>query len=322
MVGRAAVRWFHERFPDIPALIGGRNLAKAEDVARESPPAAAVSIDLEKPGLELDDDLAIGGVAMLASDQGLHGLTFAQDRGVPYLTISTGLCEVAPEVAHGAHRSTAAPVVLASHWSAGAPMFLALRDASAFESVRSIRVGVILDEKDPAGPASYEDMNRLAKANPGALAFEDGRRVWLLGEPSRGTVMALDGRRLDAQAFSTLDVASLHAATGAPNIRLDLLTGESSSRRRGAEAAAEIVVEIEGKTDGKMARSRSVLEFKHGQASLTGLSAVLSLTAALGLNGRPPANPGLCLPELLVDPNWFLTQLQSSGAKIHETEPV
>ncbi len=88
----------------------------------------------------------------------------------------------------------------------------------------------------------------------------------------------------------SFDIIGLFAATGALNIRFDLVTAESSSRRRGGEAAAEVVVEIEGKADGLAKHSRSTLEFKHGQASLTGLSAVLSSSAVLGLNGRSPAH--------------------------------
>ena len=111
---------------------------------------------------------------------------------------------------------------------------------------------------------------------------------------------------------------SLHAATGAPDIRFDLVNGESSSRRRGGEAATEIVVEIEGEADGRTKRSQSMLELKYGTASLTGLSVVLSLTSVLGLNDRSPARPGLYLPELLSDPEWFLDELRSAGATIYE----
>jgi hypothetical protein len=96
------------------------------------------------------------------------------------------------------------------------------------------------------------------------------------------------------------------------------VTDESSSRYRGSEAATEIVVEIEGEADGRTQRSRSMLEFKHGAASLTGLSVVLSLVSVLGLNDRAPARPGLYLPELLSDTEWFLNELRRAGATIYE----
>jgi hypothetical protein len=111
---------------------------------------------------------------------------------------------------------------------------------------------------------------------------------------------------------------SFHAAAGESDVRFDLMTDESSSRHQGGEAATEIVVEIKGEADGRMKRSRSMLEFKHGAASLTGLSVVLSLASVLGLNDRSPARPGLYLPELLSAPKGFLDELLSAGATIYE----
>jgi hypothetical protein len=61
-----------------------------------------------------------------------------------------------------------------------------------------------------------------------------------------------------------------------------------------------------------------MLEFKYGTASLTGLSIVLLLASVLGLTDRDPVHPGLYLPELLCDPQWFLDELRSGGAAISE----
>lgn len=314
VVGRTAIRWFRERHPNIPVLIGGRNLQAAGEVAQEAGTAEAVAIDLDQPRLGLGDDAAVAAVVMLAPEAGLKGMSYAQDLGVPYLNINAVVTESGPELALFAHRATAAPVVLASHWMAGAATFLALSSAKGFESIQSIRLGAIVDEQDSVGPAALEDMERVHGAAPPALVFEGGRRVWLSGDAANGKIESVDGRSLDATAFSTFDTVSLHAATGAPDVRFDLVNGESSSRRRGGEAATEIVVEIEGEVDGRTKRSRSTLEFKYGTASLTGLSVVLSLASVLGLNDRSPARPGLYLPELLSDTKWFLDELRSAGA--------
>jgi hypothetical protein len=325
-VGRTAVRWFRQRHPSVRVLVGGRNLQAAEEIAQEVGTAEAVVIDLDKPRLGLGDDVAVAAVVMLAPEAGLNGLSYAQDLGVPYLNINAAITEIGPELALFAHRATSAPVVLASHWMAGAATLLALNSAKGFESVRSIRLGAIVDEKDPVGPAAIEDMKRVHSAAPAALVFEGGRREWLSGDAAKGKFTSVDGRSLDGTAFSTFDTASLHAATGAPDIRFDLVNGESSSRRRGGEAATEIVVEIEGEADGRMKNSRSTLEFKYGTASLTGLSIVLLLASVLGLGDsrserlrqRDPARPGLYLPELLSDSKWFLDELRSAGTTISE----
>jgi hypothetical protein len=317
-VGRTAVRWFRERYPSVRVLVGGRNLQAASEIAQEVGTAEAVAIDLDRPHLGLCDDVTVAAVVMLAPEAGLNGLSYAQDLGVPYLNINAAVTEIGPELAMFAHRATAAPVVLASHWMAGAATLLALNSAKGFERVRAIRLGALVDEKDPVGPAAIEDMERVHGMAPPALVFEGGRRVWLSGDAAQGKFTSVDGRSLDATAFSTFDTVSLHAATGAPDIRFDLVNGESSSRRRSGKAATEIVVEIEGEADGRTKRSRSMLEFKYGTASLTGLSVVLSLVSVLGLNNRAPARPKLYLPELLSDTEWFLNELRSAGATICE----
>jgi len=58
-------------------------------------------------------------------------------------------------------------------------------------------------------------------------------------------------------AFSTFRYCESHAATGAPDIRFDL--GEWVNRPAATgcgEAATEIVVEIEGESDGRTKRDR------------------------------------------------------------------
>ena len=110
VVGRTAIKWFHERHPDTPVLVGGRDLQKASQVARDVEGAEAVAIDLDKCRMGLDTDIAVAAVVMLAPDDGLKGLNYAQDLGVPYLNIGNGLIEVGPEIAHFAHRPEAAPI--------------------------------------------------------------------------------------------------------------------------------------------------------------------------------------------------------------------
>jgi len=181
--------------------------------------AEAVAIDLDKPRLGLDDDIAVAAVVMLAPEAGLKGLSYAQDLGIPYLNINAALTEIGPELALFAHRATATPVVLASHWMAGSYVS-GTQQCQGFEIVRSIRFGAIVDEKDSVGPAAIEDMERVHGAAPAALVFEGGRRVWLSGDAAKSKVESVDGRSL-ATAFSTFDTVSLHAATGAPDIRFD-----------------------------------------------------------------------------------------------------
>lgn len=111
--------------------------------------------------------------------------------------------------------------MLASHWSAGAPLFLALNSARRFEHIQSIRIDVVHDEQEPVGPSSIEDMQRLHDSAPGALAFKDGQRVWLTGDAAKGQIETANGRSLVGDAVAPFDIISLHAATGASRVRFD-----------------------------------------------------------------------------------------------------
>lgn len=317
-VGRKTIAEFRRRYPDVPVLVGGRNLKAANEVAQAAGLAKAVAIDLDKPQLGLGDDVAVGAVVMLVPDNALLGLRFAQDRAVPYISIGGGLIEVASELALFTHRPNAAPIVIAAHWMAGAAVMLAAKAAQAFVRVRSIHMGALVDDQDSVGPTALEDMARLHEAAPAALALKDGKRIWLTEDAVNRDIETVDGRRLKGSAFSSFDVVSLQAATGAADIRFDLVTAASSSRRAGGGAATEIMVEIEGDAGGRATRSRSTLVFDEGTAALTGVSVVLALAALMGLDGKARTPAGLYMPELLWDADAFLAELVRAGAQIEE----
>lgn len=315
-VGRQAVRHFRARHPNLPILIGGRDLEKAQALAKEVGAATGLEVDIGKPGLGLAATIAPGAVVMMAPDDGLHGLALAQDLGILYLSMGNWLVEVGAEMAHFMRRPAASPIVLASHWHGGPAVFLAQRTAQSLDSVASIRVGAIVDALDATGPAAIADMEGGGEGGSGALAFEGGGRVWLSGDRARRMIKALDGRELEALAFAPYDIVSLQAATGARDVRFDLAMADSSSRLRGGAIATELILEIEGVTAAGPVTRRSTIEFNQGQAALTGLSVALALSTALGLEDRPPAAPGLYFPELLMNAQWFLDQLGHAGATV------
>ncbi|WP_228461387.1 hypothetical protein [Paracoccus liaowanqingii] len=313
VVGEQMVRHFRDRHPDIPLLIGGQNIDKAAALARDVGLAEAVQVDTAQPRLGLGRDADVGAVVMVVQDAGLQGLRYALDLGHPYLSIGNWLVEVGGEMAHVIRRPSASPVVLSSHWHAGPTVFLALASMTGLDAVHSIHVSAIVDDLDPTGPAALEDMDL---GGAGALAFREGRRVWLTGADATRDITAIDGRTLSAAAFAPYDIVSLQAASGAADIRFDLASGISSSRLRGGTVGTEVILDIAGERDGRKIMRRSTLEFTRGQASLTGLSATLSLSATLGLAGRPAFPAGLYFPEQLMEPDGFLGALEQAGATI------
>lgn len=297
-------------------LIGGRNLEKAWVIAQEVGLAEAVEVDVDKPDLGLSKDVSVAAVVMMVPDEGLNGLVLAQERGVPYLSIGNWLAEVGGEMAHFMRRPLASPIVLASHWHGGTAVFLTEATIKSLETVRSVKVSAVVDDIDVTGPAAMADMEKGSEGGVGTLAFEEGRRVWLSGGASRRTITSIDGRELDAVAFAPYDVVSLHALTGADDIRFDIASSVSSSRLRGGDIATELVVEIEGNVGGKPQIRRSTIEFTRGQATLTGISVVLVLSKVLGLEGPPPVSPGLYFPEHIIEADWFLNELTQAGASV------
>ncbi|WP_435170355.1 hypothetical protein [Falsirhodobacter sp. 1013] len=314
VVGQRAAKAFRARHPDVPFLIGGRDLGKAEAIAKLLGNAEAVQIDTGLPRLGLEQDVPLLAIAMMVPDAGLHGMRLAQDLGIPYLSIGNWLLDVGAEMAQFIRQPAAAPIVLASHWHGGPTTFLALKTAQGLDSVTSIRIAVVVDDQDETGPAAIEDMDAGASGSFGVQAYEGGKRVWLNGDATRSTLATLDGRTLAGTAFAPYDIAGLAAATAARSIRMNLGMGASSSRLRRDGVGTEVLLDIEGEIGGQQVLRHSTFEFTKGQATLTGISTALSLSTVLGLEENDRSAPGLYFPETLMDPDWFLEQLRQAGA--------
>ncbi|MBC8136775.1 MAG: NAD(P)-dependent oxidoreductase, partial [Fibrella sp.] len=119
VIGRSTARFLRAVHPDVPLLIGGRDLAKAKEVATEIGGAEGVVLDLAA------DDLGIGehpvsAVAVFPKDDRIAVLRFAQTHGVPHISISGGITEIGAEVAAYMHKPDAAAVVLGAEWLVGA----------------------------------------------------------------------------------------------------------------------------------------------------------------------------------------------------------
>lgn len=318
VVGRWAARFLREAHPDLPLLIGGRDRAKADQVAAETGHAEGVVLDLAASDLGLGER-PVSAVGVFLKDDLLAGLRFAQARGVPHIGISSVLHEIGPEVAHYMHKPDAAAIVLGAEWLIGATTIPALTFAKAFGHVESIAIGALLDDEDVGGPAQIEDLERSTKIPPPALTRRDGAYVWRAGDETKSTFRAADGTEMDASALSPCDVAVLATATGAPNVRFDVASGVTSSRRRGEPMSTEIIIELAG-TDhaGKALRTRHAVIHPQGQMPLTGLGAALVLARLIGLDGDAPVPAGLYFPYQLLDPEDYLASFKQAGGIILE----
>lgn len=320
IVGRHTARLLRDTHPDIPLLIGGRNLAKAQRTAADIGNAEGATVDITA------DDLGLGGrpvsaVAILFTDTTTAALRFAQRHGVPYISISPAMYETGPEVAAYMHRPDAAPVVLGTEWLVGATTALALGFSEAFRHVDTIRIGALLDEQDEGGPASFDDLERQTQAIPAVQVRRQGAWVWRRGDDLQTTFRAADGTAMGATALSPNDVFGLATATDAPNVEFNLAIGVSSSRRRGEPMSTEILIELAGESHaGQPLRSRHAVIHPDGQMPLTGLGVALVLERLLGLDGKPPTPAGLYFPQQLLDPAGYFERFRQAGGQIVELE--
>lgn len=316
VVGRQAARYLRATHPDVPLLIGGRDLAKGQRVAAEIGGAEAVVLDLAAADLGLGER-PVSAVAVFPKDDRVAGLRFALARGVPHLAISGGVTEIGPEVAAFMHRPHAAAVVLAAEWLVGATTVPTLEFAKAFGRVDAITIGALLDEQDTGGPATTSDLERLAQTMPAALTLRDGVYVWRAGDDAKATFRAADGTPVEATAFAAYDVVGLSAATGAANVQFNLAVGVTSTRRAGGPMSTEIVVELDGVDHaGRPRRTRHAVVHPEGQVPLTGLGVAMVLERLLGLDGQPATPPGLYFPYQLLEPTAYLARLQAVGGAV------
>ena len=312
-IGRQTTRSLRAAHPDVPLLIGGRDLARSEEAAAEIGHATGVVLDPAANDLGLGER-PVSAVAVFYMDHEIAGLRFAQARGVPHLSISSGIFEIAPEVAAYMHKPDVAPVVLGYEWLVGATTVPTLEFAKAFGLVRDIAIGALVDEQDTGGPAVAADFEHLARVLPAAFTRRDNSYVWRGGDDAKAGFRAVDGTEMEAAGFSSIDVVGLATATGAPNVQFNIASGVSSTRRRGEPMSTEIIIELAGEDHaGRPLRTRHAVVHREGAAPLTGLGVAMILERLLGLDGDPATPPGLYFPYQLLDPTAYLARLKAVG---------
>ncbi len=315
-IGRETARLLRAAHPDVPLLIGGRDLAKAEAAAAEFGHAEGIVLDLTAADLGLGER-SVGAVALFYMDHTLAGMRFAQARQVPHLSISSGVFEIAPEIAAYMHQPDAAPIVLGYEWLVGATTVPTLELAKEFSQIHDITIGALVDEQDTGGPAVAADFEHLNKMMPAALTRRDNAYIWRADDQAQTSFPAVDGTEMAASGFSSIDVVGLASATGARNVQFNIASGVSSTRRRGEPMSTEIVIELTGEDHaGQPLRTRHAVVHSQGTAPLTGLGVAMILERLIGLNGAPAILPGLYFPYQLLDYAAYHARLKQTGGAV------
>jgi len=321
-IGQLTAKALRARHPDLPLLIGGRNEPKAQRVASALGNAEPVVIDPHADDLGLGDR-QIGAMAVLYADERLASLRFAQARGIGHLGISSGIYEVAPEVAIHMQNPGAAATVLGYEWLVGATTVATLTCARPYARLDTIRVGALVDEEDQGGPAVAEDFARLASVMPSVMAREDGAFIWRKGDDARSSFQAVDGTVIPASGFSSIDIAGLAASTGASDIMFAIGTGVSSSRRAGGTKSTEIIIELSGlDAIGAPLHSRHAVVHPGGAAPLTALGVSMVLERLAGLDGKQATKAGLFFPYQVLDHADYLGRLTQEDGQVMTLPPA
>ncbi|AHE52942.1 saccharopine dehydrogenase [Sphingomonas sanxanigenens DSM 19645 = NX02] len=321
-IGRQTIQALRAVHPDVPVLVGGRDLARSRKAAEVIGNAEGVILDPRADDLGLGDR-RVRAVAVFYADDRLAGLRFAQRRRIPHLGISSGIYEIAPEIAIHMHKPDAAAIVLGYEWLVGATTIATLLCAKAFKQLDHISIGALVDDEEQPGPAVSEDFERLASMLPAALTRRDGAYVWRSDDEAKAVFNAIDGTRMEASGFSSIDVVGLATETGAPNVEFNIANGVTSSRRRGEAMSTEIIIELAGEDpQGNRLRTRHAVFHPGGAAPLTALGVSMILERLGGLDGAAPTPPGLYFPYQIVDHATYLARLQQAGGSIVALNPI
>ncbi|MPZ58208.1 MAG: hypothetical protein GEU91_17285 [Rhizobiales bacterium] len=313
LVGGAIARHIRTISKDVEIVLAGRNPEKGAALAQELGGAGTTYLDVD-----VADPLGhIGPVDLIMAalyDPANALVHAALTHSIAHIGITTKAEDVAP-IAFAALRSPPMrPIVLLGHCAAGVATIVAQKAAEGFSRVDSIEVAALYDVRDPVGPMTAGDAESLTSR---ALLRVGGKWSWVDGPQNARPVHMSGTQALQGYPTGLLDVPSLAAITGAANVRLDMVQGDSLGTRGGNRASSDATIDIEGiLVSGAPGRRRTVISDPNGLAHLTALGVLVATERVLGLDGQPPAAGGLHLPETLVPPDAAIARFAQFGVRI------
>jgi hypothetical protein len=317
LIGSAIARRIRNVTKDVAIVLAGRHPEQGEALARELGGATA-QLDVRESGaLEKlgHIDLIVAALYDPANTL-LHG---ALRHGIAHIGITTKADDVAPVISATLASPPKRPIVLAGYCAAGVLTLVAPQAARQFSRVDTIEATAVFDARDPVGPMTANDAEHLIAR---ALLRQSGSWTWVDGSRHARPIQLASDQTLQGYPTALLDVPGLAAITGAANVRLDIVQGDSLGTRRGGPASSDASIDIQGLlTSGKPGKSRTTISDPKGLAHLTALGVLVATERVLGLDGRTAASGGLYLPETLVSPQAAIARFEAFGVRIiTETE--
>ena len=299
--------------PQARIQLAGRNPETGADLAARLG-ATTCRLDLTRP-LDLD----LEGVDLIVAtvhDRADRLVEAAIARGIAHIGITRLAGDVAPTTFAALRQPPARPVVLAGHWQAGVLTQVAAHAAAAFARVERVDLVAVWDERDPVGAMSAADGDSFLGP---ALVRSAGTWSWVDAESAARRVHLDAGVEADGVPVGVLDVPSLAAITGAPEVRFDLVLAPSIGSRAGGAASHDVIVDLEGVLiDGSRGRRRWLATDPAGNGHMTAAGVAVLAGRILGTDGAAPAQGGLHTPDTLVPASAAIEQWQRAGIVIRE----
>ncbi|MDO6428129.1 hypothetical protein Q4489_14000 [Thalassotalea sp. 1_MG-2023] len=343
IVGRQIASILRLKYPELPLIIAGRDLNKAEQFADMLGYAQGIAIDVtnSKQISPLHGKLA--AVVTATNDPNNYILLDAIVNQLPYIDVTRWTARLEEAIIRISGEKITKPVIFSSAWMAGTTAILAKKVSEQFTTVNSIDIDVLFSLNDKAGPNSIEFVDQLSKPYN---VFADGRikTVKPMTEPKY--VSFESGFSTNTYRFDTPDQRTLPMFSKAKSVSARIAYDDkytvgflsfmvrsglwriidrpmfkkfrhSLLYNPGEGGPHEVLVTITGMDEsGTHKTVRATLLDEKGQTHLTALGGVIQVERALSLGGNSGIDAGVTFPERHENIDIALTTLREHGVKI------
>ncbi|BDM79763.1 saccharopine dehydrogenase family protein [Acaryochloris marina] len=341
VVGQQIANLIRQRHPDLPLIIAGRTLGKADSLAQRLGKASSFQLDVEQPNpLQGIRPRAIVAAVNDSHDYLLRDVVHS---GIPYLDITRWSAQFRNTIAQLSVEELKVPVLLSSGWMGGVAAAISVAATRSLHQVDRIDISVLFSTKDKSGPNSVEYMDRLA--TPFEVTIDSKQREVLPYTDPRSVTFP-KGYTTKVYRFDTPDLLTLPSTIGAKTVATriafddafstnllrvltrsgiwKLISGARFTPLRqsllynpGSGASHEIVITASGTAgDGNPTIVNATIVDPQGQTHLTALGALVHLERLLGWDGAPPPAPGIVYPDTAPQVDSTLRVLSDFGVAV------
>jgi len=343
VVGAQIAFLLRQRHPDIPLIIAGRNIKKAQQIAESLGNAAFVEMDVTKDNQisPLKDKLS--AIVTATNDPNNFILLAAIKNDIPYIDITRWTSRLKEALIRVSVEKLTQPVIFSSAWMAGVAALIAKKMSEKFSVIESIDIDILFSLQDKAGPNSIEYADQLGTSFD---VFEKGVIRSIKPMTEAKAVNFESGLSTNAYRFDTPDQLTLPIICSANGVSSRITYDDKYSGaflsfmvrsglwsiinrpaftkirhsliyNPGEGGPHEILVSIKGRgVDGTPQNIQATILDKKGQTHLTALGSVIQVERILALNGNNGSINGVTFPEQHENIDIAIATLESHDVSI------